>query len=193
MANEDDGPLFECFECFNDLPTELRVKIWKLSLPDPRVVKLEDKGSFMRVDADDLAVRLEHATLNPPHLELCKESREEALKVYRIFETIQSYHEAQGEIRYDRRFYSSVPWEWVPLPDLDEDEATRPICIQFVNDVVSVTDLSGYCMPSPVLRNSKKFTDVQVLAVESVDRHDHSYFASPVARISGSKISSFRG
>ncbi len=59
------------FHLFSELPTELRLKIWKCSLPGPRVVDLH-YDIFMR--------RSLSATPPPVALHICPESREEALQ-----------------------------------------------------------------------------------------------------------------
>ena len=72
------------FTLFPRLPTELRLKIWHLAMPGPRTITLQYK--FRR------RARLESALpytaswtskdLNPAALQVCHESRYEALEIY---------------------------------------------------------------------------------------------------------------
>lgn len=71
---EVDRPLTE-FHLFNKLPAEIRLEIWKLNLPGPRVIELKRVWKPTRI----------LSTRDPiANLAVCQESRYEALKVYEL-------------------------------------------------------------------------------------------------------------
>lgn len=61
------------FHPFPRLPLELRLKIWRSSLPGPRLIRISvEDGSF------------KSNTPHPLGLQICKESREETLRIYQL-------------------------------------------------------------------------------------------------------------
>ncbi|KUJ06946.1 uncharacterized protein LY89DRAFT_372847 [Mollisia scopiformis] len=86
------------FQRFSDLPTELRFKIWKLSLPGPRVLSVSD---FRKGSAAMLHFREHDNKPNPAALTVCRESREIALRRYRLcFGTPNIYADLTSDILY---------------------------------------------------------------------------------------------
>jgi hypothetical protein len=82
---------FDSFILFPQLPVELRLKIWKLSLPGPRVVLLK-QDSFPPTKSFRSPAEI------PVALAVCRESRQEALIFY---EFAFGVHEFPGEICFD--------------------------------------------------------------------------------------------
>lgn len=77
-ASEQDASaaLFaQCFPRFPELPTEIRLKIWKHCLPGPRAVE---------VDYGEHSEFLSSKYPPPIALHICRESRAEALKHYEL-------------------------------------------------------------------------------------------------------------
>ncbi|KAL7962728.1 hypothetical protein V8C34DRAFT_161222 [Trichoderma compactum] len=74
------------FHPFSRLPTELRLKIWKLSLPSPRLVSVQcgaDITAFSKYNPDSAEYAgCTSPTRIPVNLQVCTESRTEALKSY---------------------------------------------------------------------------------------------------------------
>jgi hypothetical protein len=64
-----------CFPRFPELPTEIRLKIWESCLPDPRALEVDygDRSEFLRCKYPP-----------PIALQICRESRAEALKHYEL-------------------------------------------------------------------------------------------------------------
>ncbi|CAJ2506847.1 Uu.00g080330.m01.CDS01 [Anthostomella pinea] len=83
-----------CFLLFSHLPAELRFKIWALNLPDSRIVALRcdatsDQGSSEQC-RDSESFQCTSSSLVPVNLHVCKESRSEAMRRYRLlFSTAQ--------------------------------------------------------------------------------------------------------
>jgi len=73
MAAVSEPALVKSFTLFPLLPTELRLKVWKFTLPGPRILELR----YDKKHAEFISV----ARL-PRALFICKESREETLKHY---------------------------------------------------------------------------------------------------------------
>ncbi|KAJ4858360.1 hypothetical protein T069G_06627 [Trichoderma breve] len=76
----------DTFHPFSRLPTELRLKIWQLSLPSPRLVSVQcgvDISAFARPPPDSPEYTgCTSPTRIPVSLQVCTESRAEALKSY---------------------------------------------------------------------------------------------------------------
>lgn len=75
------------FELFPKLPTEIRLKIWKLALPGPRIVKVRPCSvKFMEeLAAGDMTKHtFVSPTKAPSILFVCGESRKEAMKTYQL-------------------------------------------------------------------------------------------------------------
>jgi hypothetical protein len=94
----------DTFTLFPELPIELRLKIWKETLPEARVIEVADycqqgqpkiamlqstgplstilKADFATRDLDDDV----EASPHPVALKVCHESREVALKEYKVME-----------------------------------------------------------------------------------------------------------
>ena len=76
----------ETFECFGDLPKELRLKIWKTASFIPRNVDVWNKDIFLSRSNGEEAHLIPHRmhSRHPPPaiLHVCCESREEALGHY---------------------------------------------------------------------------------------------------------------
>jgi hypothetical protein len=82
---------FDTFVLFPQLPVELRLKIWRLSLPGPRVVLLK-QDSFPPTKSFSSPAEI------PVALAVCRESRQEALIFY---EFAFGVHSLPGEICFD--------------------------------------------------------------------------------------------
>lgn len=86
-----DTPIIVFF-LFSDLPAELRAKIWKLNLPNGRVIEIkqkriqrrwiEEQGKGKRQVFYDKDTRFVSNSVAPINLAICKEAREEALRSY---------------------------------------------------------------------------------------------------------------
>lgn len=82
------APEDPAFQLFPFLPIEMRLKIWKLSIPGPRILKIENSGFWNpKVHGvpfpSYLAVQIEGYSA-PGMLSACYESRQVALKVYEL-------------------------------------------------------------------------------------------------------------
>ncbi|KAL6694622.1 hypothetical protein J3F84DRAFT_49027 [Trichoderma pleuroticola] len=79
-------PQFDTFHPFSRLPTELRLKIWKMSLPSPRLVSVQcgiSMSTLARPPPDSAEYTgCTSTTRIPVNLQVCTESRTEALKSY---------------------------------------------------------------------------------------------------------------
>ncbi|PVH87548.1 hypothetical protein DL98DRAFT_581558 [Cadophora sp. DSE1049] len=83
------------FHPFERLPAEIQRTIWSLSLPGPRLL------SVGRMATTAIYFPKEHHTPNPAALSVCRTSRDEALKRYRIaFGTEHVYADFARDILY---------------------------------------------------------------------------------------------
>ncbi|KAL7795746.1 hypothetical protein V8C37DRAFT_373293 [Trichoderma ceciliae] len=85
----------DSFRSFAKLPTELRLKIWELSLPSPRVVSIQcgsnstslpeptTLASNLAVPPNNISAGCTSSAPVPVNLHVCAESRFEALQTYR--------------------------------------------------------------------------------------------------------------
>ncbi|KAE9379350.1 hypothetical protein N431DRAFT_308550, partial [Stipitochalara longipes BDJ] len=82
------------FTCFPNLPKELQLDIWELTLPGPRVVKLRYSGQGEEVKS------ISRARI-PVALHVCRNSRDVAKKVYKLsfgLKKISGYHMIRGSV-----------------------------------------------------------------------------------------------
>jgi hypothetical protein len=92
------------FDRFQALPTEIRLMIWELSLPEPRTLCISGTWSSLyhfdseRPTLNTLEFQKHDNNQNPAALFACQESRAVALKRYRLcFGTSQVYADLAGE------------------------------------------------------------------------------------------------
>ncbi len=79
------------FILFSEFPVEIRLLIWEFSLPGPRVLGVH------RREVDNFHFREIENHYNPTALSVCRESREVALKHYRLcFGTTNVYADLSG-------------------------------------------------------------------------------------------------
>jgi hypothetical protein len=90
------------FELFPKLATELRLKIWNFAAYQPRLIEVEHARNAHR----SLSVTTQ-SRLSPVVLRVCKESREEGLKVYSL-----TYFEVQRPPNIEYAIYYN------PLSDI---------------------------------------------------------------------------
>lgn len=69
------------FTLFPKLPTEVRLMIWKMTLPGPRAFELRSNYYFDMRAGDGYATSTDP---QPVNLMVCRESRNEALKIYTV-------------------------------------------------------------------------------------------------------------
>ncbi|KAI1457614.1 hypothetical protein F4805DRAFT_457530 [Annulohypoxylon moriforme] len=78
----------QVFHSFAKLPIELRFKIWAYNLPGPRIVEIkcstEPAGKYQSRQGDCRTVVCTSTSPIPTNLHVCRESRREALKRYRL-------------------------------------------------------------------------------------------------------------
>ncbi|KAF8854119.1 hypothetical protein BDZ45DRAFT_677200 [Acephala macrosclerotiorum] len=74
----------ESFTLFPELPTELRLKIWKLAIPGPRILSVGHRMQYGEGYGRIIPTAMEWRTSDPVPtlLHVCHDSRTEALKVY---------------------------------------------------------------------------------------------------------------
>jgi hypothetical protein len=74
------------FTLFLQLPSELRLKIWKTMLPGPRTVNVQYRMKYEQFDGKNISAFTGWTSPDPVPvaLQICQESREEALKHYQI-------------------------------------------------------------------------------------------------------------
>ncbi|KAG4443768.1 hypothetical protein IFR05_000759 [Cadophora sp. M221] len=97
----------ESVNFFAKLPPEIRQHIWLLSLPGPRVLTM-----YSRADEDRLYFQESVRPPNPVTLRVCRESREVALRRYKLcFGTPNVYADFPGgDIIYFDSYM--IPWKW---------------------------------------------------------------------------------
>jgi hypothetical protein len=72
------------FTSFMRLPVELRDMVWELQLPDPRTITITEDVVHKSLDDPDLRIAKAAKTPVPTLLHICKESRDFALRFYRL-------------------------------------------------------------------------------------------------------------
>ncbi|KAH8660946.1 hypothetical protein BGZ60DRAFT_115252 [Tricladium varicosporioides] len=104
----------DSFSLFITLPSELRLKIWSLALPEPRVVPVRYNRHQKQYTSDAPPPSLLHA---------CSESREQFLSVYEKLRLSQKYDSAVFvDFARDTIFFDSL--DCSPEGDLSYDLAT---------------------------------------------------------------------
>ena len=73
-SSDIDHPIAE-FHLFNKLPAEIRLQIWKLDLPGPRIIGIKRVYKPIRILSTRYPIT---------NLAVCQESRYEALKIYEL-------------------------------------------------------------------------------------------------------------
>jgi hypothetical protein len=72
------------FTSFMRLPVELRDIVWELQLPGPRTITITEDVVHKSLDDPDLRIAKAAKTPVPTLLHICKESRDFALRFYRL-------------------------------------------------------------------------------------------------------------
>jgi hypothetical protein len=84
----DNSPLtcisYQKFKCFSKLPTELRIAVWRLALPGPRILDIFKVKDDCDKSWDHGFTRYKSFRLSPTLLAVCHESRKVTLKSYTV-------------------------------------------------------------------------------------------------------------
>lgn len=145
------GVTLKEFHKFPKLPTELRLKIWKATFPRPRVIALDCMDEY---SPGNFGLRWHPSSFPPPTpvaLQVNSESREEALKSYKLcFESSNS-----------------------------ETRTTRKIYVNFAEDIFIVVVWDGdlRCLCAPVI--SSDFEADAYAAIQTGEYYNHYPFITP--------------
>lgn len=135
------------FDCFRRLPIEIRLIIWKFSLPGPRALNISDVNH----DTEKLHFRKDDNYANPAALSTCHESRTVALNHYRLcFGTPNIYADlAGGDILHFGQSYthrilgsSSTFLNWMKWSNTSGDWIYQELNKTVVADLHQVANVS---------------------------------------------------
>jgi len=105
------------FVLFSDLPLEIRLIIWKMMLPGPRLVEIQNTQLFLDEEQKEPNYEVEtfHATgvrKAPVGFFVCRESRNEVIKVYTALKSTDGYPAIWVDFKTDILCLRSERWFW---------------------------------------------------------------------------------
>lgn len=115
-ADGSTGVTLTTFTCFGMLPAELRVRVWKLTYPGPRIIQLYRRYDDPRDKSGGF--KFSAWTPLPIALHVNAESRTEALRTYTL---------CFGNDHAGLKKPAAIPFDFeIDILDLTQSEGTRP-------------------------------------------------------------------
>lgn len=150
IRGQHDASLLEAREIqdglwgFRKLPAEIREMIWEFALLEPRVVEIYRSPKMS--PSINLSERFKSRTPLPVTLQVCQESRQQALKKYKafpLFFDLQAYFNPAMDtllVSFSMHEHDMEPVV-VDLTLLIERHPIRHLCITFDDDTPTTNDL----------------------------------------------------